>query len=73
MRRLARAIFGGALAFVGAFGSGHASCPMTDATKAFVSCESDIDWHDAHAALTDCKVAGVAFRAVERIRPPIHA
>ncbi|MGA8574236.1 MAG: hypothetical protein WB609_00925 [Candidatus Cybelea sp.] len=26
-------------------------------------CESDIDWHDAHAALTDCKAAGIGFRA----------
>jgi hypothetical protein len=31
--------------------------------KAFGLCESDIDWHDAHAALADCKAAGMAFRA----------
>jgi hypothetical protein len=53
--------FGGALAFLGA--GARASCPLDDATKAYVLCESDIDWHDAHAALRDCRAAGIRFRA----------
>lgn len=51
----------GALTLVGV--SARASCPLDDAMKGFGLCESDIDWHDAHAALTDCKAAGMGFRA----------
>lgn len=55
------AALGGALSLLGV--GARASCTLDDATKAFVLCESDIDWHDAHAALTDCKAAGIGFRA----------